>query len=172
MKTKACCSAKRNGMAHHNYDCEARTPLHSPGEWKVREDKAGALWIETRHEVVALVDYQDLGTNKANAQIIAEAGTIANETGLTPRQMETQRADLLANLKWASQFIKRTHAPTPALREAMEDIDSAIARAQPDLLKALENIKEKLPYVGVAGTVKAIRATCGKAIASAKGGSK
>ena len=32
----------------------------------------------------------------ANAGLIAEAGTVATETGLTPRQLADQRADLLA----------------------------------------------------------------------------
>ena len=35
----------------------------------------------------------------ANARLIAEAGTIATETGLTPRQLAEQRAELLEALR-------------------------------------------------------------------------
>ena len=36
---------------------------------------------------------------EANAALIAEAGTVANETGLTPRQLANQRAELLAAIQ-------------------------------------------------------------------------
>lgn len=35
----------------------------------------------------------------ANARLIAEAGTVAHETGLTPRQLVEQRAELLHALR-------------------------------------------------------------------------
>ena len=36
---------------------------------------------------------------KANARLIAEAGTVYHETGLTPRQLAEQRAELLEALQ-------------------------------------------------------------------------
>lgn len=36
---------------------------------------------------------------RANAQLIAEAGTVLHETGLTPRQLAQQRAELLEALR-------------------------------------------------------------------------
>ena len=36
---------------------------------------------------------------KANADLICEAGNVANETGLTPRELLNQRNELLASLK-------------------------------------------------------------------------
>ena len=40
----------------------------------------------------------NLEERQANALLIAEAGTVANETGLSPRQLADQRAELLAAL--------------------------------------------------------------------------
>lgn len=41
---------------------------------------------------------------EANAALIAEAGTVANETGLTPRQLADQRAELLAALEFYGEL--------------------------------------------------------------------
>lgn len=41
---------------------------------------------------------QVAGSGEANAQLIAEAGTVLHETGYTPRELADQRAELLAAL--------------------------------------------------------------------------
>lgn len=47
------------------------------------------------------------GATESNAALIAEAGTVANETGLSPRQLADQRAELLDGLTLAAN---RLHA--------------------------------------------------------------
>ena len=42
---------------------------------------------------------------KTNAAFIAEAGTVANETGLMPREMAEQRAELLEALRYVENKI-------------------------------------------------------------------
>lgn len=44
--------------------------------------------------------------NKANAELIAEAGTVTNETGFTPRQLADQKADLLAIVAECDDYLK------------------------------------------------------------------
>ena len=49
--------------------------------------------------VVADVSGRTRDEIEANSQLLLEAGTVANETGLSPRQLADQRAELLAALK-------------------------------------------------------------------------
>ena len=56
-----------------------------------------------RNAVIARIKFENrtekLGeSNLADALLIAEAGTVANETGLTPRQLADQNKELLAAL--------------------------------------------------------------------------
>lgn len=44
---------------------------------------------------------------EANAKLIVEAGNVANESGLTPRQLLEQRNEMLEALEW---FVKRCEA--------------------------------------------------------------
>lgn len=59
---------------------------------------------------IAQISYRAAGSNTgfaaqtkseafANARLIAEAGTVLHETGLTPRELQKQRDELLAALK-------------------------------------------------------------------------
>ncbi len=57
-----------------------------------------------------------------NAALIAEAGTIYNETGFTPKQLAEQKTDLLSTLRYAVQFID--NAPSRKF------IEQAIADAE------------------------------------------
>lgn len=55
---------------------------------------------------------------KANASLIAEAGTVLHETGLTPRQLAEERARLLEALRGLYDELERDHygadyAPEP-----------------------------------------------------------
>jgi hypothetical protein len=58
----------------------------------------------------------------ASAALIAEAGTVANKTGLTPRQLADQRAELLAALEEICQEFAQQH---PLIKKGR----AAIARA-------------------------------------------
>lgn len=68
--------------------------------------------------------------SKANAELIAEAGTVYHETGLSPRQLLDQRNalwDALENIK--SYPIARPHPDGPSItRDHMAEIQAAIAK--------------------------------------------
>ena len=63
------------------------------GDWKARQQLAGQLY-----DIVSDSSnwYIAADVIEANAQLIKEAGTVANETELMPRQMKEQRDELLA----------------------------------------------------------------------------
>lgn len=84
----------------------------TPGEWVVRKKNptmvAAAEFLsgdESSLSIGSAANYPNSGLfpniNEAiaNAKLFAEAGTVANETGLTPRQLAEQRAELLIALK-------------------------------------------------------------------------
>lgn len=68
----------------------------------------------------------------ANARLIAEAGTVATETGLTPRQLAEQRAELLEVVQGLMRYVewingdRETH-PQQAL---LDKTRAAIAKAK------------------------------------------
>jgi hypothetical protein len=62
--------------------------------------------------------------NEANAALIAEAGTVANETGLSPRQLADQRAELLAALDEICQEFAQQH---PLIKKGRDIIAKATA---------------------------------------------
>lgn len=72
------------------------------------------------HERCRTTELERARQNEANAEFIAEAFTVAHETGLTPRQLAEQRRDLLEALH---DLITR---PTDA--SARERVRAAIAK--------------------------------------------
>jgi hypothetical protein len=62
---------------------------------------------------------------EANANLIAEAFTVAHETGLTPRQLAEQRAELLTACKSAEEWLSGWASAEPFLTT----IRAAIAKA-------------------------------------------
>ena len=77
---------------------------HTPGPWNVCKDgslgsveSASGKMVAQAQQITAPagLDMERL----ANARLIAEAGTVAHETGLTPRQLAEQRAELLEALQ-------------------------------------------------------------------------
>jgi hypothetical protein len=46
----------------------------------------------------------DEGSAQGNAEFIAEAFNVADETGLTPRQLAEQRVELLVALQWMLRY--------------------------------------------------------------------
>lgn len=76
---------------------------HTPGPWEVdtaHEEGCGIAVIPgPTGGSVAEVYGDNKKQQKANAQLIAEAGTVATETGLSPRQLVEQRDDLLKALE-------------------------------------------------------------------------
>lgn len=94
----------------------ARQLLITPGQW---ERCAYGVWAkdgqghnlrlaiaEIAHSegVVLRVDSEEQSV--ANMDLFAEAGTVANETGLTPRQLADRKADLLEALKAVTRCLE------------------------------------------------------------------
>lgn len=69
----------------------------------VKVNAGGALMIFDG--LVAVVGGLDEKQARANANLIAEAGNIANETGFTPRQLADQKAELLEACKVLSKHL-------------------------------------------------------------------
>ena len=74
----------------------------------------------------------------ANARLIAEAGTVLHETGLTPRQLAEQRAALLEALKKCEYALRRYTIKSGSQEDAkyrgigINEARAAIALAQGD----------------------------------------
>lgn len=125
-------------------------PKHTPGTWKAhhipetvvedgvvkptegmkrvvhaqRHDELGRRVTQFVAEVFEQAAHPEQG--EVNAQLIAEAGTVATETGLTPRQLAEQRQELLQ-----------------ALEECAGDLESEIkARASGELPRRIERDME------------------------------
>jgi len=91
------------------------TEKHTPGPWRA---EGGMILagdpVETNRGLRSKAVCQMHGTVMAdecrsNALLIAEAGTVATETGLTPSQLAEQRAELLEAIQW---YIE-SHEETP-----------------------------------------------------------
>lgn len=80
---------------------EASKP--TPGVWSVGEGNAVQGWTVTVGDGEFLVGGRGIGS-LANAKLIAEAGTVHQETGLTPRQLVEQRDALVAALSEMHEF--------------------------------------------------------------------
>jgi hypothetical protein len=73
---------------------------HTKGTWSINDWPQGDAEIRLGAPGtprIATVHLRDVSINEqhANARLIAEAGTVATETGKTPRQLADDRADLL-----------------------------------------------------------------------------
>lgn len=66
---------------------------------------------------------------EANCTLIAEAGTVANETGLMPREMAGQRAELLEALQDIINCFK--DKDTPGMKPLVAYARAAIATSNP-----------------------------------------
>jgi len=98
----------------------------TPGPWFVR-GKTANLQIAIVGPSGELSDsiayaWGQNGEAEANARLIAEAGTVHHETGLTPRQLVEQRAELLEALAAISQM--RDGNPSDAMAD-MPPLDYA-----------------------------------------------
>lgn len=71
---------------------------HTPGPWK--QGKSNPNNVSAGDALVCRTFPRGKWSDEdeANARLIAEAGTVATETGLTPRQLAAQRVELLAIL--------------------------------------------------------------------------
>lgn len=69
------------------------------------------------------------GNAEADARLIAEAGTVAHETGLTPRQLAEQRAELLAEAIELLRNAEYADGVATVLTQDCEALQAAIAKA-------------------------------------------
>ena len=100
---------------------------HTKGEWI---PQIGTLTTSIRDERnIAICEIKNLSLPnefEANAKLIAEAGTVANETGFTPRQLADQNKKLRASLKRLmkhfeeSAFWVRESEPWEACEKALK----------------------------------------------------
>jgi hypothetical protein len=86
-------------------------------------------WVAT-----AELDYGITHDNaKANAELIAEAGTVAHETGFSPRQLAEQRKILLAHIEKLAEDLEFFAKECPPNKSDMGTLAkvarAAIARA-------------------------------------------
>ncbi len=97
---------------------------HTPGPWRRvhrhpdETHSASIAYIEgvgrrSPLEICTVYGCDRDAENSANADLIAEAGTVLHETGLTPRQLAEQRAALLAALRPFAALLGWHHADTP-----------------------------------------------------------
>lgn len=115
------------------------------GPWFVDLDEDGAAWFWRRGEMGERVLLLDGRTrrdrtpswvhcdNPADARLIAEAGTVYHETGLTPRQLAEQRGELVAALEGClAQCVDRHDAEgsTQAQFMQIELARTALSRAR------------------------------------------
>lgn len=107
----------------------------SPGPWRSRTYRMCVQVVDDHGEIVtnigvALYKGGCFNTKKANAELIAEAGTVYHETGCTPRQLLQQRDEALKALVYI-KLMKDIKNPqyTPELElEAWENADTVMRK--------------------------------------------
>lgn len=80
---------------------------NTKGEWEVKESK-GRTTVFSSYQQICDVNVPSKGQpeREANAKLIAEAGTVANETGKTPKQLAEENHEMLKALQ---EFLRVTH---------------------------------------------------------------
>ena len=80
--------------------------MFTQGEWNIvptSQPERKEFWIrsKTGRNLIARITRNSTDDKEAedNARLIAEAGTVCNETGFTPKQLAEHKADLLAACK-------------------------------------------------------------------------
>lgn len=77
------------------------------GVWETIKNGCGEVGVRANGHWITFNAGDRLPVDEAesNAALIAEAGTVYQETGLTPRQLAEQRDELLKALKYARRFV-------------------------------------------------------------------
>lgn len=83
---------------------------HTKGNWRASYfgvgGKVHVLNDEGKGFGKHICKCSDCEESEANARLIAEAGTVANETGKTPRQLANEHAQMLEALQRVSEVFK------------------------------------------------------------------
>lgn len=107
------------------------------GPWTVFNNPTSNYGLEVRADVPVkakkVVCRLGGPDREANARLIAEAGTVLHDTGLTPRELQKQRDELLAALKRVvadrdDTEIQFAGRPTQIKNSTVEDARAAIAK--------------------------------------------
>ncbi|OWK35209.1 hypothetical protein [Fimbriiglobus ruber] len=85
---------------------------------------------EGNYYIAAVSSQNGEGKTEANAHLIAEAGTIATDTGLTPRQLAEQREELLEALEDICTQLPADKYAFDSQRKSLKKARAAIARAR------------------------------------------
>jgi hypothetical protein len=109
----------------------------SPGPWSINTSGMNStvyLLLDRAGRVIGF-PHRDIGGKQehefaANAALIAEAGTVFHETGLTPRQLAEQRAELLAALIAIRDAGRDWHGWHEMYYDAIELARAALAKAE------------------------------------------
>ncbi|MGG4053519.1 hypothetical protein ABEW79_17910 [Delftia tsuruhatensis] len=119
---------------------EASKP--TPGPWFEHREGFSTVYVEARIgggmvQEVAACGPTDAGQYQqaANARLIAEAGTVHHETGLTPRQLVEQRDALATALAGLDEAYCRAGAPLSRDERAEDRKRLIAARAALALVK-------------------------------------
>jgi hypothetical protein len=100
------------------------THTHTPGPWRADQLPSGdyrIIYNATRNWLAEVYCDGESEAAKADAALIAEAGTVATETGLTPRQLAERCKVLLA-----AAIKVRSWLAVERCSEPLEVIDSAL----------------------------------------------
>ena len=120
------CGHPQSHPVPHEHDRDTPKPKSdiTKGTWKVKRVEQPArreFWIgsPTGRTLIARItrNSDDDKEAKANAHLIAEAGTVHNDTGYTPRQLAEQNKELSADCKDKARFISELAQKNERLRE-------------------------------------------------------
>lgn len=114
----------------------------TPGPWHV----ANGVQIRGEREQIAKVWMMRSGEGKANASLIAEAGTVRGETGLTPRQLVERVKDLEAAAKLVLDWYEAENDHSKAdfyqrmqmCRDSEDAIRAALSKSLPNTVAEVE----------------------------------
>jgi len=122
---------------------------HTKGKWRLALDKNGNLtkveadYVEVHNGILIRKNNIPVAELEANANLIAEAGTVATESGLTPRQLLEQRNELLEALNQAQFIVKRKGIEEVFRNEAaLDTIDQRFFRAKEIIESAIAKATE------------------------------
>lgn len=93
------------------------------GVWTIKQNKkqdyyvSGSSWLKLCkvYNIVSKITPETQIESKANAEIIAEAGTITNQCGFSPKQLLEQRDELLKALSQLYNALDSCTELTPSL---------------------------------------------------------
>lgn len=124
-------------------------PDITPGPWyisELRRNTFGPMVYAADRRVVAdcgRIHRRTRGETEANAELVAEVGTVYHETGLTPRQL----------LEQLIQRGKQLQQRDDLLRKLLTEREGRYS--DPRTWQEVENLFASTPYINEAGTITA-----------------